>query len=113
MSLSLRETTLSAVGSSVQDGVPKKHSDNSSEDNQMQAVTGVVRNGRLDLNEPINLPNGTSVEITVLPKRVAPATSEAAGQTSYRDFILSIAGSFGDEPFERPDQGVSEIREDW
>jgi hypothetical protein len=32
---------------------------------------------------------------------------------SHREFIQRMAGSFGDEPFERPPQGEFEKREDW
>ncbi|MCW5551277.1 MAG: hypothetical protein KIS67_03820 [Verrucomicrobiae bacterium] len=36
-----------------------------------------------------------------------------AAKESHRDFIKRMAGSFGDEPFERPPQGEFEKREDW
>ena len=32
---------------------------------------------------------------------------------SHREFIQRLAGSFGDEPFERPPQGEFEKREEW
>ena len=41
-------------------------------------------------------------------QRRAPAPKE-----SHREFIQRIAGSFGDEPFERPPQGEYEKREEW
>ncbi|MCX7420688.1 MAG: hypothetical protein NT013_14275 [Planctomycetia bacterium] len=45
---------------------------------------------------------------------VVPFQPVAASQPeSYRDFILRLAGSFGDEPFERPPQGNNEYREEW
>ncbi len=79
----------------------------------MQALTGVVRNGRLELNEPINWPEGTAVEVTVQARSGNGGTPATEDRTSYRDFILSIAGSFGSEPFERPPQGEFEKREEW
>ena len=37
----------------------------------------------------------------------------SATKESHREFIQRIAGSFGDEPFERPPQGEYEKREEW
>ena len=57
--------------------------------------------------EPVGWPDGTQVEVVPIP----PAAASQA--ESYRDFILRLAGSFGDEPFERPPQGDNEQREAW
>ena len=45
--------------------------------------------------------------------QLADKKRPAAASESHRDFILRIAGSFGDEPFERPPQGEFEKREAW
>jgi len=37
----------------------------------------------------------------------------STAKESHREFIQRIAGSFGDEPFERPPQGEFEKREEW
>jgi hypothetical protein len=37
----------------------------------------------------------------------------AKAKESHREFIRRMAGSFGDEPFERPSQGEFEKREEW
>ena len=73
----------------------------------MAAVLATYRSGKVELSEPVRWPDGTQVE--VVPIRPA-AASQAE---SYRDFILRLAGSFGDEPFERPPQGDNEQREEW
>ena len=45
--------------------------------------------------------------------QLAEQTRSVAAQESHREFIQRMAGSFGDEPFERPPQGEFEKREDW
>jgi hypothetical protein len=45
--------------------------------------------------------------------KLAEQTSAATSKESHREFIQRMAGSFGDEPFERPPQGEFEKREDW
>ena len=79
----------------------------------MQAVTGVVRNGRLELNDPIAWPDGTTVEITATAVQgsvVSPSTKFTSWPAGFLD---EIRAAWGDEPFERPPQGEFEIREDW
>ncbi|MBI5803015.1 MAG: hypothetical protein HZA92_20125 [Verrucomicrobia bacterium] len=39
--------------------------------------------------------------------------AEGSRKESHREFIERMAGSFGNEPFERPPQGEFEKREDW
>ena len=45
--------------------------------------------------------------------QLAEGNPVPASRESHREFIRRIAGSFGDEPFERPPQGEFEKREDW
>ena len=73
----------------------------------MAAVLATYRSGKVELSQPVRWADGTQLE-------VMPVPSAAASQgESYRDFILRMAGSFGDEPFERPPQGNNEQREEW
>jgi glutathionylspermidine synthase len=39
--------------------------------------------------------------------------AEVPRKESHREFIERMAGSFGNEPFERPPQGEFEKREEW
>ena len=39
--------------------------------------------------------------------------TEASRKESHREFVKRMAGSFGNEPFERPPQGEFEKREEW
>ncbi len=45
--------------------------------------------------------------------RLAEQKRAGTPKESHREFIQRMAGSFGDEPFERPAQGEFEKREDW
>jgi len=45
--------------------------------------------------------------------QLAEQRRASTSKESHREFIQRIAGSFGDEPFERPPQGEYEKREDW
>jgi hypothetical protein len=65
----------------------------------MAAVLATYRSGKVELSEPVGWPDGTQIEV-VLSQPVAASQAE-----SYRDFIFRLAGSFGDEPFQRPPQG--------
>jgi hypothetical protein len=48
-----------------------------------------------------------------LAEKKLNAVQDAAAIESHRQFIQRIAGSFGEEPFERPPQGEFEKREEW
>lgn len=45
--------------------------------------------------------------------QLAESKRASATKESHREFVQRIAGSFGDEPFERPSQGEFERREEW
>ena len=45
--------------------------------------------------------------------QLAEEKQDLAPKESHREFVKRTAGSFGDEPFERPPQGEFEKREDW
>ena len=75
----------------------------------MQGVTAIVCNGKIELNGLVDWPDGMQVE-------VKPVGDTAVGEDateSYRALMQRLADSFGDEPFERPEQGESETREEW
>ena len=80
----------------------------------MVGVLATFRSGRVELSAPVGWPDGTQLEVVPLQPGVhSPATTESPQAESYREFIQRLAGSFGDEPFERPPQGEDEKREAW
>ncbi len=80
----------------------------------MVGVLATFRSGRVELSTPVGWPDGTQLEVVPIASRLpAPPTPENHQTESYREFIERLAGSFGDEPFERPPQGENEKREDW
>ncbi len=80
----------------------------------MVGVLATFRDGRVELSAPVGWPDGTELEVVpIASKGYAPATVESSPVESYREFIERLAGSFGDEPFERPPQGDDEKREAW
>ena len=59
---------------------------------------------------------GTAASVERLVRdalQLAEQSRSAAPKESHREFIQRMAGSFGDEPFDRPPQGEFEKREDW
>ena len=80
----------------------------------MQSVNATFRNGRLELTQQVDWPDGTQVKVTPI-SALAGGEQEArkVRQETYRDLIRRLAGSFGDGPFERPPQGEFEAREEW
>ena len=77
----------------------------------MQRVTATFRNGRVELTESVDWPDGTSVE--VMP--VADSVSQTGHPMAHwpDGFFDQLRGQWGDEPFARPSQGEFEAREDW
>lgn len=78
----------------------------------MQTALATFQDGRIELAEAVDWPNGTRLAVTPMPELTSRPAGVPTGE-SYRDFILRLAGSFGDAPFERPEQGAFERREDW
>ena len=80
----------------------------------MQHVTATFRNGRVELAELVDWPEGTRVEIRPL---VAPEHWRSSGKPPMTEwpaaFFDHLREAWGDEAFERPPQGESEVREDW
>ena len=79
----------------------------------MHHVTAIFRNGRVELAEDVNWPDGTRLE--VVP--VGPPDDghrEEPPMTTWPDgFFDQVREGWGDEPFERPPPGEFEVREDW
>ena len=73
----------------------------------MTGIQATYRNGRVELSEKVNWPDGTQL-------RVLPCGN---GDTSMRQwpdgFFDQLRADWGNEPFERPPQGESEQREEW
>ncbi len=81
---------------------------------QMQSVTATFRNGRIEMDEPVDWPDGTQVEVTPVKPTVAADSSVSAPMIEWPEgFFESIRTDWGDEPFARPPQGEFEQREDW
>ena len=77
----------------------------------MQRVTATVRDGRVELMEPVNWPDGTSVEVMRL---IDPVGQACQPMPRWPDgFFDQLRAEWGNQPFERPSQGESELREDW
>ena len=80
----------------------------------MVGVLATFRSGRVELSTPVGWPDGTQLEVVPIQPGVhSLAPTENRQAESYREFIERLAGSFGDEPFERPPQGADEKREAW
>jgi hypothetical protein len=80
----------------------------------MQSVTATFHNGRLELTQPVDWPDGTQVEVTPIGASVGGDQDvRKVRRETYRELIRRLAGCFGNEPFERPPQGAFEVREEW
>jgi hypothetical protein len=80
----------------------------------MRNVTATFRNGRVELAEPVDWPEGTPVEVRPVAtldhshQRVKPPMTEWPAA-----FFGRLQQQWGNEPFDRPPQGETEVREDW
>ena len=80
----------------------------------MVGVLATYRHGAVELSERVEWPDGLQLEVVPIQIETAsPAVGNDRKAESYREFIERLAGSFGDEPFERPPQGEFERREEW
>lgn len=67
-----------------------------------------------ELLPPIKLPPKAAYTFARSSEAQTERSRSAASQPEpYQQFIHRLAGSFGDEPFERPPQGDFEQREEW
>jgi hypothetical protein len=77
-------------------------------------VTATIRNGRVELAEPVDWPDGTQVEVHAVAAPVNGQHRVGSPMTSWPSgFFDQLRQEWGDEPFDRPPQGESEAREDW
>jgi hypothetical protein len=79
----------------------------------MQRVIATIRDGRVELSESVDWPDGIKVEVTPLATldhlhEVTPPMTQWPER-----FFDRLREQWGDEPFERPAQGEFEVREDW
>ena len=80
----------------------------------MQKVTATFQNGRVELAEPVDWPEGIRVEVRPLgppdPERPRANPPMTEWPTAFFD---QLREQWGDEAFGRPPQGEPEVREDW
>ena len=80
----------------------------------MQNATATFHNGRLELAEPVDWPEGTRVEVCPIAEPVNGQLPDKPPITEWPpNFFDQLRRQWGDEPFDRPPQGESEVREDW
>jgi hypothetical protein len=79
----------------------------------MQVRSRVGADGMLELKLPSGL-SETDVDVVVVVNPVPPSgwKSEAERQ-EWQEFVRTTAGAWQGEPFERPEQGEFEKREEW
>lgn len=79
----------------------------------MHRVIATIHDGRVELNDAVDWPDGTKVEVTLLSvpdyaKQASPSMAHWPDR-----FFTRLQEKWGDEPFERPPQGQFEDREKW
>jgi hypothetical protein len=80
----------------------------------MQSATATFRNGRVELTESVDWPDGTVVEVTPLATPDSPRRAGKPPMTQWpAGFFDRLREQWGDDPFDRPPQGEFEVREDW
>ncbi len=80
----------------------------------MCAVQATLRNGRLELMQPVDWPEGTRAEVIPLPA-TTPSPPPAAGTPAMwpTGYFEQTSGALAGEDFERPPPGDLPQREDW
>jgi hypothetical protein len=72
----------------------------------MHAVQATFRNGRLELMQPVDWPDGTRAEVIPLPATTPTSLPEADPLTTWPlNYFEHTAGALAGEMFERPPQG--------
>jgi len=77
----------------------------------MESVTATFRNGRVELTESVDWPDGIRLEVS--PLNDSAKTAQGPMTRWPEGFFDQLREQWGDEPFERPPQGEFEVREDW
>lgn len=78
----------------------------------MRRITATVRAGQLELTEAVNWPDGTQVEVRPLVPSEHPQADKAMKGWP-EGFFDQLRQQWGDQPFDRPEQGEIEMREEW
>lgn len=77
----------------------------------MKSVPATFRNGRVELAESVDWPDGTAVEVVLLNHE---RHNGEPPMTQWPDaFFSRLQEEWGEEPFQRPPQGDFEVRENW
>lgn len=77
----------------------------------MHPVQATFRNGRIELMQPVDWPDGTRAEVIPLPH--AASVDAAVFPTAWpRGYFEETAGALAGEVFERPSPGSVPLRED-
>jgi hypothetical protein len=72
----------------------------------MHAVQATFRNGRLELMQPVDWPDGTRAEVIPLPATTPTSRLETDRIATWPpNYFEHTAGSLAGEVFERPPQG--------
>jgi len=80
----------------------------------MHEIIATLRNGHLELPEPVDWPDGTRVRVVPLANRCVDRADSSAAMQQWPDgFLDQIREQWGHAPFEHPPQGEFELREDW
>ena len=80
----------------------------------MHGVTGTFRNGRVELGESVDWPDGTQLEVVPVGAANSQDPNDEPSLFEWSEgFFDRLCEQWGEEPFERPPQGEFEVREDW
>jgi hypothetical protein len=79
----------------------------------MHAVQAIFRNGRLELTQPVDWPDGTRAQVIPLPQVALSNGVGAPTNTWPPNYFEQTAGALAGEGFERPPQGELPFREEW
>jgi hypothetical protein len=78
----------------------------------MRSVAATFRNGRVELAEPVDWPDGTRVEVRPYAPPGRPQSRITPPMEQWPpSFFDGLREQWGNEPFERPPQGENEARE--
>ena len=79
----------------------------------MNSANATFRNGRIELSEHVDWPEGTAVEVRPLDQKTANGSLSAGDSDWPNNYFESTAGTLAGERFERPDQGELPERDAW
>jgi hypothetical protein len=80
----------------------------------MTVVQATFLNGRLELLQPVDWPDGTLAEVIPLPAAGSGSSENPTSLASWPPrFFEQTSGAFAGEPIERPAQGDLPSRDQW